>query len=634
LTMFVLGTAGHIDHGKSSLIEAMTGIDPDRLPEEKQRGMTIDLGFAWMNLADGEEIGLVDVPGHERFVRNMVAGAGGINAALLVIAADDGWMPQTQEHFDILKLLNLEYGLIALTKIDLVEPDWVELIASDIREKVKGSFLENVPIIPCSSQTGEGIPKIVKAIGEMSGKIKAVGDIGKPRLFIDRSFILTGIGVVITGTSRGGGFSADSEVYHFPSGDKMRIRSLQSHEKKVDKVGAGTRVAINLTGADKEKIKRGDVICGFPYKRTPTIFAANISNLDDSAMVLNEGRKVLLIYGTTEVEAILRPVSDSGIRPGEKGLAVFKTLEPICAFIGDHFILRLPTPQKTIGGGKLVDILENMPRRKALSSLQPIWQQRIDGNLERLVLTELEKQLFADGDSLLYYSSFSSKQISDSVVSLNESGQLTKNDNYFGLSARINDLAGEISKLLDNFHIKKSYLRGMTGEDIAKRTKQSFDAQFNLLLKYLESEKKIQRINQFYHLPGFKPSLDDAMRGQSEKIMGALSAAGHSYLTIAEIEKKFENSRRTLNFLRDEGKIRIIGPEFIVNSDLWREILEYLEKRFENDGKMTLAEFRSHFETTRKYVLPLLEYFDQIKITKRDGDFRIKGASFDERHSL
>ncbi|MFH1700305.1 MAG: selenocysteine-specific translation elongation factor [Candidatus Zixiibacteriota bacterium] len=632
--MFVLGTAGHIDHGKSSLIEALTGIDPDRLPEEKKRGMTIDLGFAWMKLPNGEEIGLVDVPGHERFVKNMVAGAGGINAALLVIAADDGWMPQTQEHFDILKLLNLKYGIIALTKTDLVEPDWVELITSDIKEKVKASFLENAPVIPCSSKTGAGIPAIIGGVSEVAAKIKEVEDIGRSRLFIDRSFVLTGIGIVITGTSRGGGFSADSEVYHFPSGNKLRIRSLQSHERQVERVGPGTRVAINLTGVDKEEVKRGDVICGFSYKKKPEIFAANISNLDNSALVLSEGRKVLLIYGTTEVEAILRPISNSGIKPGETGLAVIKALIPVCAFIGDHFILRLPTPQVTIGGGKILDILEFMPRRKDLSLLEPAWARRIDGDLEQLALTELDKQLFMTFEDLLYYSNFSEKQISDTLNSLERSGLIKRFGNYIGMAERLHDLTQNIHEMLDKLHKKKSYLRGMTGEEIARRLKQSFDSQFGLLLKYSENENKIGRANQFYHLPGFKPSLDDAMRSQSEKIMGVVKTAGHSYLTISEIENKFENSRRTINFLRDEGKIRIVTPDFILGSDLWKEILDYLEKRFNNDGKLTLAEVRNHFRTTRKYALPLLEFLDHIKITKRDGDYRIKGACFDERHSL
>ena len=213
--MFVLGTAGHIDHGKSSLIKAMTGIDPDRLPEESERGMTIDLGFAWLRLPAGDEIGIIDVPGHERFVRNMVAGAGGINAAMLVIAADDGWMPQTQEHFDIINLLGIKHGLIALTKIDLVEKEWLELVKSDIRQKLAGTFMAEAPMVPVSSATGEGVPEVVETISRVAEEIRAVEDIGKTRLFVDRAFILTGIGVVVTGTSRGGGFRADSEVYNF-----------------------------------------------------------------------------------------------------------------------------------------------------------------------------------------------------------------------------------------------------------------------------------------------------------------------------------------------------------------------------------------------------------------------------------
>ncbi len=632
--MFVLGTAGHIDHGKSSLIRAMTGIDPDRLPEEKQRGITIDLGFAWMKLPGGSEIGLVDVPGHERFVRNMVAGAGGINAAMLVIAADDGWMPQTQEHLDILNLLDIQHGFVALTKTDLVDSDWVDLVAGDIQEKLKGSFLEKSPIVPCSAETKSGIEDVINAIEAISTELQSAEDLGKSRLFIDRSFILTGIGVVITGTSRGGGFSADTDAWHFPSGDRIRIRSLQSHERKVESVDVGTRVAINITGADRDDVKRGDVITSFPYVDPPSFFAVSIKNLSNSIMTLKEGRKVLIIHGTTETEAIIRPFPDKGIKPGQEDFAIIKTTDPLAAFLTDNFILRLPTPQVTVGGGRILDILDSYPRRKDLSLLVESLNERKSRDVSRIIKAELQKGLFATGNSLLANSNFSKEAIDTAIDSLLSDNTLVAYDAYIGLAGKIAPVAKNLIKILERTHKNKSYLRGLTAEELSRRVKIFDNAQFNLLAKHLESSNEIERENQYYRLPGFKPELDAKMETQSVEIMSAIKKAGHNYLTFEELERSFENSRQTMNFLRDNQELKGVGNNFVMAMSTWKEILGFLDKKFNDSGKISLAEFRDEFRTTRKYALPLLEYLDQIKITKRDGDFRIAGVSFDERNTL
>jgi len=632
--MFVLGTAGHIDHGKSTLIRAMTGIDPDRLPEEKERGMTIDLGFAWLSLPDGEEIGLVDVPGHERFVRNMVAGAGGINAAMLVVAADDGWMPQTQEHFDILNLLDIEYGLVAVTKTDLVEPDWLELVISDIKSKIKGSFLEKGPVLPVSSETGEGVEDVVRAISDIASKLKEVEDIGKPRLFVDRAFVLTGIGVVVTGTSRGGGFTADSDVYRFPGADRIKVRSLQAHARKVERVAPGSRVAINLSGVDRSEIKRGNVITGFAYPEQPEFFAVWLRNLDNSGLTIKEGRKVLVIHGTTETEAIVRPFDNDGIPPGRQGLAIIKTAEPLAAFIPDNFILRLPTPQVTIGGGKILDILDHYPRRKDLPKMQDYLEQRNTGGLKELVLTELDKKLFSSKDNFLKYSNFSQDNIESEIDRLIEKKEIVKFDNSIGLKKKISALAEVISGELQKTHQKKSYLKGLTAEKLLRSVNLKNQESLNFLLRYLEAESVLDRTNQYYYLPDFKPVLDNKMKDEAERILKEVAQAGHNYLSYDDVEKKYPGSRRTVNFLTDEGRLMAVGSQFLMIEKIWKEIVEFIGRQLDENQKVTVAEFRDRFGSSRKYALPVLEYLDQVGLTRREGDYRVKGAHFDERHLL
>lgn len=632
--MFVLGTAGHIDHGKSSLILKMTGIDPDRLPEEVARGMTIDLGFAWLKLPDGNEVGLIDVPGHERFVRNMVAGAGGINAAMLVIAADDGWMPQTQEHFDILNLLGLQHGLVALTKIDLVDRDWLELVQSDIRGKLAGTFLAECPIIPVSSTTGEGMDRIVDAIAALSNQIGAVEDIDKLRIFIDRAFLLTGIGVVITGTSRGGSISANDPAYHFPSERKLKIRALQSHEKSVDQIGAGHRVAVNLSGMGREDIKRGDVITGFPYKARPTYLAVQVTNLVNSGITLSEGRKVLLILGTTEREAIIRPFKEKGIKPGEVGLAIVKVVEPVAAFLLDNFILRLPTPQVTVGGGKILDILNSYPKRKKLSQLESYLNSRVDGNLHQLVLTELEKSLFTREDELLLYSGFSQKEIKHAIRELADRNTIIEYEGGLTLRDKVNGMFDKLKNELKVAHEKKSYLKGLTVDQLARGIDRPPDDNFNLLLKYLESTGSLERTNQFYRIPGFAPTLDEKLKREAEKIVSEAEKAAHNYLKIDELEKLFPGCRKTISFLCDDNRLKRIGTRFVVSIASWNEIASYIKEKLIGEGKVTVAEYRDRFSTSRKYALPVLEHLDQVGITSRDGDFRMKGVRFDELHSI
>jgi selenocysteine-specific elongation factor len=632
--MFVLGTAGHIDHGKSALVKALTGIDPDRLPEEKERGLTIDLGFAWFTLPGGGEVGIVDVPGHERFVRNMAAGAGGINAALLVIAADDGWMPQTQEHFDILRLLSIPFGCVALTKVDLVEDDWLELQKADISERLAGSFLEEAPIIPVSSTTGSGIDELRRAIEDIGTKISAVADVGKPRLFLDRVFVLTGIGVVVTGTSRGGQITADSMLYHFPSTRRARVRGLEAHGKSVPGVGPGSRVAINLTGMDREDIQRGDVITGLPYLTSNPYLAVSISNLDESRVALKEGRKVVIILGTTETEAIIRPFPNSGIAPGQSGFAILKTAKPVCAYLGDRFIIRLPTPQVTLGGGQVLDLLAAYPRRKVLPEMQDCLESRSVGGVGEFVLTEVEKHPFLPREKLLLNSCFSEEEIEHAVEASLAESAIVRHGRFLMVRAGIDSIQEKLHDRLAGLHREKSYLPGMTVAELRKFLSLPTDEDTETILNYFVENASLMRSRQFYHLPGFSPTLDPAMEDEAEKIVSFCRNRGHQYPEFDELRKVFPGGEKTIKFLRDQNRLVQIGSQFITVPEVWDEIVSVLENTIGKNAALTIADFRDKFGSSRKYALPVLEHCDALGLTRRRGDVRVRGPRFDERYSL
>ncbi|MFQ5608149.1 MAG: selenocysteine-specific translation elongation factor, partial [Candidatus Zixiibacteriota bacterium] len=380
--MITIGLAGHIDPGKSALVKRLTGTDPDRLPEEQARGMTIDLGFAhWNSSSDIDggtnagvpDVSFVDVPGHERFVRNMIAGAGGIEAALLVVAADDGWMPQSQEHFDIMSLLGLDRGIIAVTKTDLVEPEWVETVIDDIKTRVGGSFLETAPLVPVSSTTGDGFDQLRSNLRELSTTYTAHHDIGKPRLFADRAFILPGMGRVLTGSARGGGFAVGDEVVVYPALATGKVRTLHRHDRQVGSVAAGQRAALSFTGIDSKALARGSVVTKPEFCAEAgegKFLIARVRVLPDCSVRLSTRRKLSLFLGTSEVSCELRAAGESHLSPGTDSLVALRcSSKPLC-FAGDRFILRLPTPQITVGGGVILGWRERVQTREQLEAFR------------------------------------------------------------------------------------------------------------------------------------------------------------------------------------------------------------------------------------------------------------------------
>ena len=368
--MYVIGTAGHVDHGKSVLVEALTGIDPDRLREEKERGMTIDLGFAWMTLPSGREVSLVDVPGHERFIKNMLAGAGGIDLALLVVAADEGVMPQTREHLAILDLLGIERGVLVVTKKDLVEPDFLELVSADVLEAVDGTTLEGSPLVACSGTTGDGLDELKRVLDEQLESTQPKPDIGRPRLPVDRSFTVAGFGTVVTGTLLDGSFEVGQEVELQPGGTKARVRGLQHHKEHVERAQPGRRTAVNLSGVAKEEVRRGQVLV-LPGSLMPTdAVDARLRAVALAKRPLKHGAEVTLHTGSAEVPCRLLLLDRQELAPGDEGWAQLRLAGPIAVVKGDRFVLR--TPNDTVAGGEIVDAHPPRHRRMHEPTLEAL----------------------------------------------------------------------------------------------------------------------------------------------------------------------------------------------------------------------------------------------------------------------
>jgi len=421
--MFVIGTAGHIDHGKSTLVKAMTGMDPDRLQEEKERGMTIDLGFAWMKLPSGQEVGIVDVPGHERFIKNMLAGVGGIDLALLVIAANEAVMPQTTEHLAILDLLGISLGIVVITKRDLVDPDWLGLVTDDVRQLIKPTIFSNAPVVPVSAVTGEGIPELITTIDRLLAQAEPKKDVGRPRLPVDRVFTITGSGTVVTGTLIDGTLSVGEEVEIVPTGIKSRLRGLQTHKARVDKAEPGSRVAANLVGVDVAQIHRGDVLTR-PGSLAPTsIISVQLKLLPYLRRPLQHNVTVSFHSGAAESPAKIRFLENEKLQPGELAWAQFVLKQPIALVKGDRYIIR--SPSETLGGGVIVEAHAERLRRFRPSIIERLKVQ-LEGGGESSLLAAFAGKQPLEFDELKTKSQLPEAEVKSMIQALVQKGSLIR----------------------------------------------------------------------------------------------------------------------------------------------------------------------------------------------------------------
>jgi selenocysteine-specific elongation factor len=628
--MLVIGTAGHIDHGKSAIVKRLTGTDPDRLPEEKSRGMTIDLGFAFRGNDEQGTLAFVDVPGHERFVKNMIAGVGGIDAVMLVIAADDGWMPQSQEHFQIVRLLGINHGLIVINKTDLVEPDWLELLTEDVRERLAGSFLADAPIFCVSAQTGDGFDELERYLDALPKKITAQRDIGKARLYIDRSFVLTGIGGVVTGTLRGGALTVGQTVTVWPSGATGKVRSLRANNREADRAEPGHRTALTLTGIDKQKLVRGGVITDRPdqsYFEDRPVLALSVELLPESPVSLADRRRILFITGTSELEGETRVYDQKKVTPGQSAIIFFRPDQPVYTLAGDHYIARLPTPMVTLGGGRVLDHLPRFPYKREADQYEYL-RARTSGDDRDLVLTELARTIMAPAGTLLEHSTLSSGRVASAVKVLESEGlagrfegKLFHKDNLENITTAFEEKASA--------HLKSQpHLKGLTREQVAAFSATD-DQAVDDLLDWLIDSGKLVKLGDRYNLVGRGMSLKGNIKVAHDEIISQLKEQPHTPPRLAVLAQGGKDHRNAIKFIIESGEGYKCGSEFVFVGAAWEEIVGFIKERLAAAGKLTVSDLKERFGMSRKFAIPILEETDRLKLTCRDGDVRIKGDRYD-----
>lgn len=624
--MFVFGTAGHIDHGKTALIYALTSIDTDRLPEEKERGMTIDLGFAWMKLPSGEKVGIVDVPGHENLIKNMIAGATGIDAVILVIDANEGWMPQTEEHFQIVDLLDIKFGIIAITKIDLVDHARLDFVEKQIKEKLKNTALFNAPIVKVSTIKNRGIDGIKSAIQDLIPRMKPKRDIGKPRLFIDRVFNIKGSGTVVTGTLMGGTFHRGMAVTIFPSCKKTRIRSLQTYKEATEKAFPGSRVALNLVGMEKNELHRGDIVFGNKQIKASKNIDVRIQLLPRLKKYFLTNRSELFFFtGTKEILTKVILNQKKYFKPGETGFAQLRFKEPLATHLGDRFILRIPSPPKTIGGGLIVDPLAHKHHFKDKDILQFL-QKRIKFDLKELVLTELKKNISIKKDNLLINSNYTDSEIREVVESLKKGERVIVTNSWL---IDKNYWQEQKTKFMNRLNQEYELYPLQTGFPLNKFQSHFYYLKskiFNSLTDSLINRDKIALKKGIIFLLSRKPKISTQQKVIISKILKTLKDNPINPPNEKTLISQIVGSKEIIDFLIQEGEIIKLIDGILLESKNYDIMKNKLIEFLKINGSISIAQVRELLGMSRKYIIPLLNKMDEEKITQRKENVRILKA--------
>jgi selenocysteine-specific elongation factor len=625
----VIGTAGHVDHGKSTLIQALTGTHPDRLKEEQEREMTIVLGFAWWQLPNGEEVGVVDVPGHRDFIENMLSGVGGIDAALFVVAADEGIMPQTREHLAILDLLQIHSGVIALTKIDAVDdPDWLDLVEEDVRRVTAGTVLSDAPIIRVSAKDKTNLDELQSALEEVLAQYPSRPDLGRPRLPIDRVFTMSGFGTVVTGTLIDGSFSVGDEIEILPGDIRGRVRGLQTHKQKEETAHPGTRTAMNISGVEVDEIRRGQVVV-LPGALKPTRrIDVHFKLLENASLPLKHNDEVKLFIGAAEEIARVRLIGADELKPGEEGWLQLEMEEPIVAVRGDRYILRRPSPGETLGGGEVLDphpkrrykrfAAEVIERMETLTEGTPteVFMQALLGvgvgefgevtkasHLEKETADKAAAELIAEGQLIV---------IKGSPEKLTETSLVASRQFWERAKARSLDA-------VNKYHEDRPLRLGMPREELKSRLGLAAPV-FGAILPRLVEEGAIEERGTLIHNPGHSINFSPPQKEKVDGLLAQFAQAPFSPPTIkACIEAVGEDIYQALV---DLGTLRPLSAEVVFCQEDYETAVKKIRDFISKNGTITLAQARDHLDTTRRYVQDLLEFLDSQGVTVRRGDER------------
>jgi selenocysteine-specific elongation factor len=637
--MYVIGTAGHVDHGKSTLVEALTGTHPDRLKEEREREMTIDLGFAWLALPSGEEIGIVDVPGHRDFIENMLAGVGGIDAVLFVIAADEGVMPQTREHLAILDLLQVPAGVVALTKTDLIEdPDWLLLVEEDIRAVLAGTVLESAPVVRVSARARTGLDDLLHALENCLADRSPRPDLGRPRLPIDRVFTIAGFGTVVTGTLSDGRLQVGEEVQLLPSGLRGRVRGLQTHKRKEDTAWPGSRTAVNISGVDVAQVKRGEVV-SHPGDYAPTRrLDVRFRLLEDASGGVEHHTEVKFYLGAAEVVARLRLLGSEKLNPGEQGWLQLELSEPVVAVRGDRYILRRPSPGETLGGGVVVDPNPKGRHKRFSAEIIAQLEALSQGTPAEILFQALVALGAAPLQEVVGRANLSEAAARQALTELLVTGQLidleAKEDgsgdptspnpspsasDLVTSQAAWQQLADRAVREVEGYHRSTPLRRGIPREELKSRLRLPARL-FNAALRKLIRDGRLAEAGTVVYLPVHAIRFSPQQQAKVDSLLAQFAASPYAPPTVKDCIALVGED--VYGALVDLGILAPIPPDVAFRRQDYEQMVAEVRRLIEKQGKITAAEVRDHFNTSRRYALALLEHLDASGVTVREGDAR------------
>ncbi len=624
----IIGTAGHVDHGKSTLITALTGTNPDRLKEEQERGMTIDLGFAALTLPDGQVVGIVDVPGHERFLKNMLAGAGGVDVVLLVIAADEGVMPQTREHLDILRLLDVKAGVVALTKCDLVDAEWLQLVTEEVRQFLQGTPLQDAPVVAVSAVTGQGLPELLHALQEAVVHVPS-REVNAPfRLPIDRVFTLAGAGTVVTGTLVSGRVRVGDPIEILPPGLLSRARQIQVHGRKVEEAVAGSRVAINLPGVEKEHLQRG-MVCAPPGVFQPTqAFDAQLSLLPDAPRGFAHRTRVRLYLGTAEVIGRVSLLDSERLEPGQQGFVQLRLEKPLVAARGDRFVIRTYSPMFTVGGGIVLE--PHAPRHRRFD---PVVTQRLqsllEGEPEEKVLTILAQSPVGMDETDLARRAETDAQNARAILNrLQTRRQAVQVGDVWFAQSVWDSLRQRVEGTLQRYHQQNPLRAGMPREELRSTLGGRLPARlFEAMLLRWQEEGLLALQGALVRLASFTIRLNERQQRLAQRVEQILREAGVTPPPLEVISQQVgappDAVRAMIQVLLEQEVLVRLEGDLFFHRETIDQLAELIRHTLREKGSLSVGEFRDLTGSSRKFAVPLLEYFDRIRLTRRVGDVRV-----------
>ena len=619
--MYVIGTAGHVDHGKSTLVKALTDIDPDRLPEEKEREMTVDLGFAWMTLPSGREVSIVDVPGHERFIKNMLAGVGAIDLALLIVAADESVMPQTREHLAILDLLRIRRGLVVITKTDLVDEELVELVKAEVEDVLEDTAFAGCQMAAVSAYTGDGIDELKATIDSILNDTESRRDLGRPRLPVDRCFTVSGFGTVVTGTLIDGSVAVGQQIELAPSGTRARIRGLQSHKSRLDSATPGVRLALNLSGVSRDEVLRGEVLTNPGWLRPTRRFDANLRMVKGAPHALKHNEGVTFHLFTSETTGRVRLLDADRLQPGNEGWVQVLLDEPIPMVKGDFFVLR--SSEDTLGGGQIADPNPTRRHRRFAPDVLERLTMLDAGASEDVIFTVADQMGPCDLRTLSQRSNLADGEVLERLGALVESGDVvalgemgTQNDAVVYSRRGWDILRNQAQIALQAYHNQYTLRRGAPPQELRSRLGVSQPVYLRAAAR-LADEGVVVYDDGLVRAPGHNVELTERQQADVATYLSELAGEPWSPPTDRHVEPEL------LAYLQEKGDVVKVNETVVFTTEAYEDMVGRIVAHLERNGSVTVAAAREIFGTSRKYVLPLLEYLDQQRVTRRVGDERV-----------